>query len=639
MREMPAVKKRLYAVPLILTVVALSYFNALSNKFVYDDVFLVVKNPYIKSPHNIPALFTTGYWASIGKTCGLYRPLTMFSFLSEHSIDGLNPFIFHLDNVLLHLLCSILVYLLLYAIIKDVKGPLFAALIFAAHPVHTEAVAWVSGRAELLSAFFSLASSLVFIKRPSGYRNVLLSCFLFLFAVLSKESAAILPLLLGAYLLLFESPQPGQGRLSLLAMRLYPFMVTLFIYLPARFYALGMSITPSGPEQILSGISPYHVFLTMCEALTHYIRLSFLPIGLSAEYLFLNFGPFYQLDVLFPLILVAILLLYMKKLQVFNKASLFGILWFLIALLPVSNIIPVGIVMAERVMYIPSIGPCLLLGLAFSWASSMPGRRRIYYSLLACLIILFSIGTISRNPAWNDQSLFVRHRIEYMSGRVDRYPEYPFFKVLLAAQLITQGEYGPKTELLLKDALRMNPNMYEAHYLMAEFYRHGSKLDLSLGEIKTAIGLYKDSEAFNFAGGVLESLGRYDEAEAMVDEAIKRYPRKADYYLNKAYILLSKGDTDGAFDFFEKSSSLDPNDYEAFLQQGIILGSRHQYTASIEKLGQAAKITPDRPDVHYYLAVAYLGTGSKDKAAAELGKALSLDPGYKDAANLLNSLR
>lgn len=192
------------AVSVLAAVVFLSYFNALTAGFITDDFGLVVNNPNIKSWSHLEHIFSSGYWDAAGCARGLYRPLTIFSFLLEYKFLGLDPKAFHLDNMLLHLAASALCYFLLKELFKEAVAPLAVAILFAAHPVHSEAVAWISGRAELLSGVLSLASMLIFIKKENDGRLPLASLSVFFLALLSKESAVIVPFVIIACVYFFE---------------------------------------------------------------------------------------------------------------------------------------------------------------------------------------------------------------------------------------------------------------------------------------------------------------------------------------------------------------------------------------------------------------------------------------------------
>jgi len=644
MKDVTRDRKLYWHFALILAVVVLSYANAVPNAFVWDDKYLVVRNPDIRSLSNISKLFTTGYWSSSGGTGGLYRPLTMLSFAVEYSMAGLHPLLFHLDNIALHLLCSFLVYLIFGSFMKDRRAALFAALLFAAHPVHVEAVSWVSGRAELLAAALSFLTALIFIKRPHGARYVLLSCLVFLLALLSKESAVTMPVLLGLYLLLFEKPAPGQSRVRQLAVRLYPFAITFILYLVPRVVVLGGSIGPTSKEQTFMNVKPYYTFLTMCRAFYEYMRLGFLPFSLNADYLFPPPYSLFEFKVLLPLAALAFTLIFVRKIEGCSRPALYGVLWFFIALLPVSNIIPVGIIMSERAMYMPSAGICMLLGLAFSKAGDvaiLPAVRRasLAATLLALVLVTFVAGSIGRNPFWRDQNEFEMAQTKMVKRRIGYFPNYAPYYLMFAGLYIEHGRYGEETEWALKEAVRLAPESFLGHFGLAELYYNRGRINDSLAEVEIALKIMPDANAYNLAGVLLHGLGRDGEAKEILDKGISLHPDFGELYLNRWYITRDDGDAEKALDMLRARSVSNPEDSQSFLIQGIILGARKQYGSAIEKLGRSVELNPGDPEGHFFLAVAYLGAGDRDKARAALGTALRIKPDYPEAAALMEKLR
>ena len=670
-------KRGIKATLLILFAVVISYANALGNGLVYDDLLLVAGNTHLRQGwRGVYLIFTSGYWSGAQPftSGGLYRPLTILSFWAEYSVAGTSPFLYHLDNILLHFVCSVLAYLVMRSFFKDSTAPLFAALLFAVQPVHTEAVAWVSGRAELLCAFFAFLSAYFFVKRPGrGFYSLL--CFVFyLLSLLSKESSIVLPAVLALYLLLYEMPEPGHGRARHLSARLYPFAAAVLVYIPVRLLVLG-ALGPSGQEMaIRSSTSSYNIFLTMCEAFTHYIRLSLLPFSLSADYSFHPPASFIEMKVLFSLLVLMLTLISAGRLIRLSRNLFFAAAWFFIMLLPVSNIIPTGIIMSERALYIPLLGPCMIAGLIFSCAADrreVAGRVSVVF--FAAVLALFTAGSIRRNDVWNNQHDFEVYLTQLYTRRIEQFPNDPVYHTILADNFIKVGDYGPAAEKAALRAVQLSPRDAISHYLLAMIYSHGSRHAAALPEARAAVRLtpgcaiyryllaviywqlqmYDESlpevmEAIklnpysgdycSLASGLLHLQGRDDEALVMINDAIMLNPSEGEFYLNKAYILNAKGDLDAAHALLEQAEKLSPGNANAFIEDGITLGSRKMYAAAVEKLSRAAVLSPGDPVVRYLLAGAYAGDGQVDRARTELQKALVIKPDYREARALLQSL-
>jgi len=629
---------------LILVTVFLSYSNALKNRFASDDLELVVGNPAVKHLWNIPHIFTSGYWDVQGITGGLYRPFTIFTFLVEYSMAGLNPFIYHMDNVLLHALCSILVYLILREMRVGSGVPLLAALLFAAHPVHSEAVAWVSGRAELLWSAFALLSIFIFIKGAERAAYTTLSVLCFSVALLSKETAVVVPLLLCLYLFLYTGPRPGQSRTAQLASRLWPYLLVSAVFLAVRAWVIG-GLGPNIHEQTLYGLQPYDRFLLMSKAFSGYMKAGLLPVNLSVAYFFPPPGSLIEAEVLFPILLLGIMLAFAGRIIRCSRSAFFWVAWFFITLLPVSNIIPVGILMSDRAIYMPSFGVCVALGLLIRRAASLTGLREGRDGTLSVLIVvpvvaLLASVTLGRNPIWhNDES----YKVEYMQaleGSIRAHPGDPALNWLLARKLIRFNDFGQGLDEALGRAEPVlgldDPDIRAAR---AKSYEKRSMDNEALVEIKEAIRLDPQPDYYGFAGVLLTRLKKYAEAEAMLDKAIAINPNRAAYYLWKGDIRMELGDDEGALGLFERASVIDPDNEDAYLEQGIVLDSKRRFGEAIEKIKKAVSLKPDVPDLHYFLATAYMDAGMPGEARKELVEAIRLRPGYPEAYTLLQKVR
>ena len=630
--------KNIAPVLLILAVVLLSYFNASFNGFVFDDRYLIVKNPDIKGWSGVTRLFTSGYWSSTGKSGGLYRPLTMCSFLLEYAAVGLKPALYHVDNIILHFLCSVLSFFIMKSFLTEEKTPLFAALLFAVHPVHTEAVAWVTGRAELLSAFFSMLSALIFLNKRGRAGWTFLYSLLFLLALLSKESALVIPALMAVYLLIYENEGPVRARLASLVSRLYPFVLTFLIFMVPRVYVLGR-VGPAGEEMTFLDVRPYYTFLTMCEAFTHYIRLVFFPFNLTVDYLFPPPFSFFEFKVVFPLLVLASLLLFSRRVAAFSRPALFAAVWFFVALFPVSNIIPVGIIMSERALYIPSLSACMMLGAAVTYAWPALRWRRFAVFLLFAAVMLLAAGTINRNPTWKDQRGFEKSQIDMIRHRIELFPDYAPYYAMLAGMYMEHDEYGPDVEKLLADAVRLDPGNYQAHNNYAKLFIKRSMPGKALAEARMCMKIRpSEASAYNAAGIAFHMMKNTADSEGMLDEAIRLNPGVGEYYLNKGYLRLEAGNPDAALALFERATELDPDLFDSYLQQGIILGARRRYAPAVKMFQKAALLRPESAEAHFYLGAALYGLGDMLRARFEVNAALRLRPDYPEALALIARL-
>jgi len=636
-------KSELAAVCIITAAVLISYSNALSSGFVYDDISLVVDDPRLTSWDNLYLIFTSGYWFDSPTGSGLYRPLSVSSFLVEHMLAGNNPFLHHLDNILLHLLCALLVYAITKFVFKDRLTPIFAAVVFAVHPVHTEAVAWVSGRAELLSVFFMLLAFWLFLRKPAGKASLALSCAVYFVGLLSKETAVVLPGLIGAYILFIEPAADGiSGRIRRLSV-LLSYLAVFVLFMLIRLGAIGV-LGPSGAERTLLNQTKYHVFLIMSEALFHYMRLGFLPFNLSMDYLYRHAPSFFYWRVMLPVIITAAFFALTKPILRASRGSYFAALWFYICLLPVSNIIPIGIIMSERAMYAPSAGVCMLIGAMFSGAYALnPGHAGRWYRtavavIFALVVMMFAAGTLHRNPFWGDEYAMEERIIEISKKNVRLFPDYSHYYDMLADAYIRHGNFGPDAEQAALTSIMLDKGNYYGHYYLAIIYMQQGRSLEALREAKTAVGIEHPPNIYTLLGTIYYTLGRYEDADKAQVEAIRLRPGFGQYYLNRGYVRLMMGDAGLALWLFQKAGELDPGLAYAFIEEGRLLIQKGDYGSAAARLEHAVSISPDNAETHYLLAVAYSNSGRVEAARKEANESLRLSPDNPEALRLLETL-
>jgi hypothetical protein len=241
------------ATPLRLIIIIISvslavYFNALFNAFVFDDIFQVLENQWIRDIGNIPAIFSQSVWGFNSKASVLhyYRPLMHLIYMFNYHVFGLQPWGFHLVNILMHAGVSVMVFLISQRLLREshfsnvntyLSPPFIAAILFATHPIHTEVVTWVAAIPELSFTFFSLLSFYLYIRSGKESRsNYILSLVSYAFALFSKETALTLPIILAAYdFTLRQRPAPS---LKEHIRRYIPYLTVTGLYLIMRSYGL-----------------------------------------------------------------------------------------------------------------------------------------------------------------------------------------------------------------------------------------------------------------------------------------------------------------------------------------------------------------------------------------------------------------
>jgi protein O-mannosyl-transferase len=404
------------------------YANSMANGFTLDDFWIIQTNPRIHALGNWRAIWAAPYWPTPeGPALGLYRPLTQFAFAVQWALGHGHPWIYHAVNVALHGVVCGLVVLLLAELVPSRLAAAFGGLLFAVHPVHVEAVANGVGQAELLGAVGVLAACVLHVRRPRlavDYPRLAGLLSLYALSLLAKENAVVLPALLVAL-------DAAQGRIRLsprglleyagaMAFTLLMLGAVAGFYLVLRLSVLG-TITGTHATIGLTYLQhPASRIMTALRAWIEYARLLFFPLRLAPDY-----GPALILPVTAPtplMVLGALLLavtLCLAALTPRHPAAGLPAAWFLITILPVSNLLfGVGVVVAERTLYLPSVAVAVLGAYlahgALQRLHTGPSRRLHATALAAAglvMVLLLATRTVIRNPVWRDDSSLMRSMV------------------------------------------------------------------------------------------------------------------------------------------------------------------------------------------------------------------------------------
>lgn len=408
------------------------YLNALGNQFAYDDVHIVVQNTVVQSLDSLPDALTRPWWpGSYGRELGLWRPASTAALSLQYAASDGDPWLFHTVNVILHVIASLLVLALLYELLSAAAA-LAGGLVFAVHPVHVEAVANVVGLAEILSTTCIVAACLVHVRsgERSGWGASLAVGLLYLVGFGAKEGGVVLP---GLIFLLDAARREIDFRQvpAYLARRWKVYVVMLVVsigLLWGRYTVLGSLADPFAPL----GASLLHELpriWTLGEVWIHYVRLWVFPLDLSADYspgvIPISFGWNVEnvLGVALALVIMSLSWLAWRRPTMAagrdtGRAAAFGVVWFVIAISPISNTIFLsGILLAERTLYLPSVG----LAAATGWlvVRLARERKRLAWAGLVVVVLASSVRVWTRNPSWRDTGTMLEAMIRDVpySGR------------------------------------------------------------------------------------------------------------------------------------------------------------------------------------------------------------------------------
>lgn len=644
-------KKRLSIFPTLLIILLVSvgcYINSLDGGFAFDDVDMVQNNLLIRSLKNTPEIWRTSWWGGAGRRSNEYRPLTVFTFALNYAGGGLNPFGYHLANVLLHALFSLLFFGFLRKISGDDKLALISALLFAAHPIHTEPVNNIVGRAEIFAAIFVFAGLWLFWSAhraaiPARRMICLLaSAMFFLLGMLSKESAIVF---LPAALLL-TLIQKSIPKKIISAFVFYGIVLVLYMAMRKNalggFVSSGMKVSPIDNVLVLAeqrgGWIPYYA--TVIKAFGIYVRLLIFPASLSADYSY-NQVPlaagFFEAGVIVSLILLTAhvwLVYYFWKRK--HWLPLWGVLFFLCALTPVSNAFKmIGTLIGERLLYLPSAGFCMAAGWALSRADVYFRQHGIALALCALLVLAYGVRCLVRNPEWKDDiTLYaatvrtspnvarIHNNIGSVLKEEKRYTEALFhferaaeIAPFYGAPIANKGEVlrlmgKPSESIPLQEkVIAMQPDYYPAHFFLAEALRDAGEKSGSLALYKKAAESYKSAIKINPALPLLHlRLG-------MLYLDHHSQPELAEEYLKKAW-------------------ELNPRLLPALTALGQLEMRRKNYQKAGEYFTKAQRDFPRDAVPHYYLGMMALDMKKTDEAEKHFKSVLALAP--NDPVSYLN---
>jgi Flp pilus assembly protein TadD len=522
-----------------LLAIALAYVNTLRFQFVYDDLPQIVNNPLVHSWRYAPRYFVEHVWSQIPGLPGTYyRPVFLLWLRLNHACFGLAPFPWHLTTLLVHLAVTLLVYRLLLRVTADRLTAAFAAVLFGLHPTHIETVAWISGVTDSLTALFLLASFLCYCGWRDGRRTAWMAASLLLYtlALLTKETALGLPLLLLAYewLLPPDGRAPAAGRWRFLLRGLVPYLVTAAAYMVVRsevLRGLGYGFDYSSLSLLLSVPSVIWFYLARLVWPVH-LSVFYDPRTLTTPGLF-NF--------VLPLLGVAGVAGVLFWLARRSRPAAFASLWFAVLMLPpligIYTFLPEEQV-HDRYLYLPSVGFALLLALGLRCLPS--GRRRLFgqpaasFAGFLLLAGLFGAGTALQNVNWaNNLTLFARG--------VTAAP-HNFLPVnLLANEMFRHGRVTAALELY-QHSLELKPDEWTTHFALGITQFETGDYQGAERSLQRATQIRSgDANQFYYLGLAQSKLGRWQAAEDSLRSAIARSPRGQGFHLALGIALQNEG--------------------------------------------------------------------------------------------------
>jgi tetratricopeptide (TPR) repeat protein len=626
-------KEHYYLFGIIIIFTFLLYGNTIFNDYALDDSYVITQNDFTKKGFNgiidiLSKDFFSGRYEKYGKnenivTGGRYRPLSVITFAIEYQLFKENPHISHFINIILYAFTSIILFLVLQRLLtqydKEQKWYLsvsfIATLLFIAHPLHTEVVANIKGRDEIMSLLGSLLTLLMVLKyHDSGRLKYLFYSFIYFFlGLMSKENTITFLAVIPLSVHFFSSVQIKKN----LSVMIPAAFATLF-FLIIRQSVLGTH-TGEAEKELMN--NPFlnagyaDRYATVFYTLGLYIKLLFFPHPLTFDYYpyhipIINWT---DLRAIIPLIVNIALVIYafygLKK----KKIVSYG-LWFYFAALSIASnlFFPIGVFMNERFVFASSIGFCIIIAywLMLKLATAIKNTRlftTVSIGLITIILVLYSGTTISRNTVWKDN------------------------KTLFRTDVITSSNS-------VKSNSGLGEILYHEGEKVTDINARKEILKESIKYLKKAVSIHPD-----YVNALILLANAYFEYNRNTDTTIMYYlriirvsPRFQDVYTNLPVVLKTIPDIDKRIKVYEEVYSLNPNRSDVCYELGVLYGKeKKDYQKAVFYLERSVSLQKTDGDIFNNLGMAYGMAGNLKKALENFQRAESLNPNSKQVLSNL----
>ncbi|KAJ8402447.1 hypothetical protein AAFF_G00369360 [Aldrovandia affinis] len=621
----------------LVLVCALCYSNSLRGEFVHDDVWAIINNPDVRPGSSMRNIFFNDFWGkrmADNTSHKSYRPLCILTFKLNIVLGGMAPLYFHLVNVCLHCaVTSLLMHTCERSVFDDSRLAFLTALLFAVHPIHTEAVSGIVGRADVLACMLFLLTFLSYIRSVDrscsgesvpptvSYWSLLLSLLLGTCSMLVKETGVTVFGVCVVYDGLVLCHKPLFSYLTCARMRdlprvSWPFVkrtcvvsIYVAIIMSFRLWVMGGSMPLFSEQDNPASFSPHLLtrFFTYCYLLAFNAWLLLAPIVLCYDWQVGSIPLVESLwdvrniaTLLLGVVLVSLCLHCLTSLRRLEKREvLVGVLFLVFPFIPASNLFfRVGFVVAERVLYMPSMGYCILVVHGLNRLCSLVGRwgaMALTVSMLL-LLLLFSWKTVQQNEIWLSR------------------------------------------EVLFRSGIQTLPHNAKVHYNYANFLKDRGRNQEAIHHYKTALRLYpRHASAMNNLG----TLTRHpEEAERYYRRALEINPQHNRALFNLGNLLKSQGKEEEAERLLRDSILFGPHFADAYSSLASLFAEQKRFSEADEIYLQGIESCPDSSDLHNNYGVFLVDTGDGGRASVHYQHAVRLKPAhYVAMVNLGRLLR
>jgi protein O-mannosyl-transferase len=579
---------------LIAAIAILVFVRSLPYAFVYDDETQILENTWIRDWSQVLRFFSTHVWA-FARTQSIsnyYRPLHMVAYAVAYSIDGLRPQVFHLINVLLHAICSVTVALIGFRLSRDRYIGTAAGLLFALHPIHAESVTWISGMTDPLCAAFYFPALYFYLKdsREDGNRTALiLSLGCFLGALFSKEMAFTLPVI-AAWM---DWCLNRKFRWSRYAM----FAAVFGIYAVMRIRALHAFLV----QQVPLALDPLSRILSTIVLLAQYAAKMFVPFHISAFHVFKPTTSILTLDFALSAIFLAAYAAAFWFLR--RQRTLFFLLGYcILTIIPALNLSGIGQnIFADRYLYIPTLGSCLLIPLLAQtvrerWLSRPQWLNpRAGVALLALVLSVFAWRLWNEIAVWRDVPTLFTETMRRSPGAAliaHNLGRYYYYR----SDLEQATHWETKAlEASGKSFIVNRPNNAAILGGLGSIaFQQGRRDEALAYHLEASREMPGDEAVLQNLATVYISLQEYRKALPCLQALIRANPRNEIAYSDLAALYLTLGEYDLAITNAKSSLGINPNHVKACLNLARAYGAKGMKEEAREAYQQMKRIAPEQ---------------------------------------------
>lgn len=579
-----ALSRQVFHISLFSVFVALVFLPGLGGEFVnWDDTTHVVDNVAVRT-FDVPQMFRQ----TVQK---IYIPLTTLSFAIERKFFGADPFFYHLDNLLLHIFNLVLVYVIALRLGLATRAAFAAALIFGVHPMRVESVAWVTERKDLLYAFFYLLSIyqyLNFLKR----RNLRAFLGVFVFGILSLLAK---PMALSLPLILFLLDWFHRRHFSLkLVLEKVPIIVSFIPIIWMTYMLHVRNPVKDGMDALLTWIWTFNFYIWKFIWPAVLVPVYHIPDPVSLS------NPHYICSLVFFVFLIFSIIRFKDNRQwIFAVAFYFLSIFFLLRFDHAKDIN----IVADRFMYLPSFGFCLLIGLwsdsTLSWAESRKSFLKIPVQILLwSIVFLLGLKSIEQTRIWNNTLALWTHVIRYNPTEFLAYNDRAVAYINKEMYDFALADYGA--------ILKFDPGNADAHFNRGLLLQRLKRYRSAINDFDKVIERYPYYEkAYNNRGKAYEAIDEEEKALADYSRTIEASPAFSEGYMNRGNFFNNHDSLQRAIQDYQKVIELDPRNAMAFNNRGTVYAKLLQDDHALDDFNRAINLDPDYAEAYYNRSVIY----------------------------------